>query len=66
MGKKIKTYLLQVVICFFVFGLICWLFNVIFDNDSTINAELILQSAIFSLLFSAWTCYSDRNKSDRK
>lgn len=65
MGKTIKTYLIQVVISFFAFGLTLWLFNIIVDKDSTINAEFIFQCAGFALLFSAWSTYSNKKKSDK-
>ena len=65
MGKTIKTYLIQVVISFFAFGLILWPFNIIVDKDSTINAEFIFQCAVFALLFSAWSTYSNKKNSWR-
>lgn len=62
MGKTIKMYIIQVVVSFFVFGFTYWLIGLIFDKHVAIDMELVIQSAGFALIYSAYLCYEQRKK----
>ncbi len=62
MGKTIKMYIIQVVVSFVVFGFTYWLLNLILGKGSAIDEELIIQSALFALIYSALICNRQRKK----
>lgn len=51
MFKKVIIFIVQVIIITVCYGLVVWLFNVIFDNDSRITLEMIVSAIIFGIIW---------------
>lgn len=51
MGKKILTFIMQVLVAMIGFTACMWLFQVIFDKESGFSIELLVQGLIFAIIY---------------
>ncbi len=51
MIKDIKLFIIQIIVTSIIYGVMVWLFNVIFDNDAAFRWSILLQAIIFALLY---------------
>lgn len=65
MEKKVLLFFVQMIITFVAFGVCAWLINAIFDKTYEVNKQLILQSVLFSIFWSAFTTWSANRKCKR-
>lgn len=51
MGKKVLTFIAQVLSTTVVFTFVLWLFNAAFDRNFAFSYEMLIQGLVFSILF---------------
>ncbi len=65
MGKKVLSFVIEVVVGAAIYTLILWLFEVIFDTDTVFSSKMLIQGIVFSLLFVPFSRWQQR-KASRK
>lgn len=51
MKKSVLDFVIQVVVTAVIYACILWLFDGIFDHEWAFSVELLVQSAVFAILF---------------